>query len=161
MSGLDKMKNQILDEANHSAEAKIAEAKAKAEEIIQAAKAEAEEEAGKISQKSGEAVAIYGERVKSSCDMQRKKALLQAKQELIRGVLEKAQAQILSLETPAYFDMIREMLKKYAQPEAGTIRFSKKDLERMPEGFETEIQNIAGEKGGSLALEKDPADLDG
>ena len=50
--------------------------------------------------------------------------------------------------------MIREMLKKYAQPEAGTIRFSKKDLERMPEGFETEIQNIAGEKGGSLALEK-------
>ena len=91
----------------------------------------------------------------------RKKALLQAKQELIRGVLEKAQAQILSLETPAYFDMIREMLKKYAQPEAGTIRFSKKDLERMPEGFETEIQNIAGEKGGSLALEKDPADLDG
>ena len=66
-----------------------------------------------------------------------------------------------SLETPAYFDMIREMLKKYAQPEAGTIRFSKKDLERMPEGFETEIQNIAGEKGGSLALEKDPADLDG
>ena len=116
MSGLDKMKNQILDEANHSAEAKIAEAKAKAEEIIQAAKAEAEEEAGKISQKSGEAVAIYGERVKSSCDMQRKKALLQAKQELIRGVLEKAQAQILSLETPAYFDMIREMLKKYAQP---------------------------------------------
>ena len=83
MSGLDKMKNQILDEANHSAEAKIAEAKAKAEEIIQAAKAEAEEEAGKISQKSGEAVAIYGERVKSSCDMQRKKALLQAKQEQI------------------------------------------------------------------------------
>ena len=161
MSGLDKMKNQILDEANHSAEAKIAEAKAKAEEIIQAAKAEAEEEAGKISQKSGEAVAIYGERVKSSCDMQRKKALLQAKQELIRGVLEKAQAQILSLDPPAYFDMIREMLKKYAQPEAGTIRFSKKDLERMPEGFETEIQNIAGEKGGSLALEKDPADLDG
>ena len=48
MSGLDKMKNQILDEANHSAEAKIAEAKAKAEEIIQAAKAEAEEEAGEI-----------------------------------------------------------------------------------------------------------------
>ena len=31
----------------------------------------------------------------------------------------------------------------------------------MPEGFETEVQNIAGEKGGSLALEKDPADLDG
>ena len=30
MSGLDKMKSQILDEANHSAEAKIAAAKAKA-----------------------------------------------------------------------------------------------------------------------------------
>lgn len=126
MSGLDKMKNQILDEANHSAEAKIAEAKAKAEEIIQAAKAEAEEEAGKISQKSGEAVAIYGERVKSSCDMQRKKALLQAKQELIRGVLEKAQAQILSLETPAYFDMIREMLKSMRSRKQARSVFPKK-----------------------------------
>ncbi len=161
MSGLDKMKSQILDEANHSAEAKIAEAKAKAEEIIRAAQAEAEEEAEKISQKSREAVAVYEERVKSSCDMQRKKAVLQAKQELIRGVLEKAQEQILALETPAYFDMIREMLRKYTQSGEGMIRFSKKDMERMPEGFEKEIQNIASEKGGSLTLENEPADLDG
>ena len=33
MSGLDKMKNQILDEANHSADKKIAEAQAKAESL--------------------------------------------------------------------------------------------------------------------------------
>lgn len=161
MSGLDKMKSQILDEANHSAEAKIAEAKAKAEEIVREAKAKAEEEADKISQKSAAAAATYAERVKSSCDMQRKKAVLQAKQELISSVLEKAQMQILTMETTAYFDMIREMLKKYVQPEAGTIRFSEKDLERMPEGFEQEIRDIAREKGGSLAVETEPAKLEG
>ena len=162
MSGLDKMKNQSMDEAEPLSGSQDCGSESESRRgSFRRLTPEAEEEAGKISQKSGEAVAIYGERVKSSCDMQRKKALLQAEQELIRGVLEKAQAQP-SLETPAYFDMIREMLKKYAQPEAGTIRFSKKLLERMPEeGFETEIQNIAGEKGGSLALEKDPADLDG
>ena len=37
MSGLDKMKSQILDEANHSAEEQLAKAKAQAEEIVNAA----------------------------------------------------------------------------------------------------------------------------
>ena len=34
MSGLENMKRQILDEANHAAEEKISEAKVKAEEIL-------------------------------------------------------------------------------------------------------------------------------
>ena len=41
MSGLDKMKSQILDEAAHTAEEKIAEAEAKAEKILKDARAEA------------------------------------------------------------------------------------------------------------------------
>ena len=49
MSGLEKMKSQILEEADHSAEAEIEKAKAKAEELLEAAKAEANAAAGENS----------------------------------------------------------------------------------------------------------------
>ena len=110
MSGLDKMKSQILDEATHSAEVKIAEAKAKAEELIEAAKAQAAAEVEKISNKATADAKNYAQRVASSCEMQRKQALLRAKQDVISGVLDQAYERILNLDADAYFDMVREML---------------------------------------------------
>lgn len=161
MSGLDKIKSQILDEANHSAEVKIAEAKEKAEQIIRDAKAEAEAEASKLSQKSQAAVETYAERIQSSGDMQRKKAILQAKQEIIAGVLEKAYEQICALEDASYFELIRKMLEKYAQPGDGVICFNEKDLKRMPQGFAAEIKKAAEAKKGTLTLSSEPKEMDG
>lgn len=161
MSGLDKIKSQILDEANHSAEAKIAEANERAERMIREAKAEAEAEAFKQAQKSQEAVKTYAERIQSSGDMQRRKAILQAKQELIAGVLEKAYERICLLETAAYFEMIEKMLDKYVQPSDGVIYFNEADLKRMPQGFEAKMKKIAESKRGFLALAKEPKAMDG
>lgn len=152
MSGLDKMKSQILDEANHSAEVKIAEAKAKAEDILDAAKAEAAAQVEKISNKAKADADNYAQRIQSSCEMQRKQALLRAKQDVISGVLDKAYDKVMNLDTEAYFDMIRQMLGKYVLAEAGEIYFSAKDLERLPSGFEAEIQKCAADKGGALSL---------
>ena len=161
MSGLDKMKSQILDEASHSAEMKIAEAKAKAEEILNEARAEAEAKAEKISGKSQEKVKDYEKRVASSCEMQRKQAVLGAKQELIADVLAKAYERVIGLDGEPYFDMVRRMLIKYVLPESGVIYFSDRDLSRMPKGFEQEIQKAAAEKGGVLELSRDARDIDG
>ena len=52
MTGLEKMKNQILEEAKTSADEKIKDANAKAEEILAAAREEAEKTAERISKKS-------------------------------------------------------------------------------------------------------------
>ncbi len=161
MSGLDKIKSQILDEANHSAEAKIAEANEKAEQMLSEAKAEAEAEVARISAKSQEAIAVYADRVKSSGEMQRKQAILQAKQEVIADVLQKAYEKVCAQETAAYFEMIRKMLEKYAQPGDGIISFNAKDLKRMPKGFEAEMEKAAGKKGGNLKLSEEAKDMDG
>lgn len=161
MSGLDKMKSQILDEANHSAEVKIAEAKAKAEGIIDAAKAQAAAEVEKISNKAKADADHYAQRVASSCEMQRKQALLRAKQDVISGVLDQAYNNVLSMDADAYFDMIRKMLDKYVLSESGEIYFSAKDLSRMPAGFEGEIQKAAAAKGGALSLVKEAKEMDG
>ena len=109
MSGLDKMKSQILDEAAHTAEEKIAEAEAKAEKILKDARAEAALQAGKISDKAQADAEHYAQRIASSCEMQRRQAILRAKQEVIADVLDKAYDRLLNLDTEAYFEMIRKM----------------------------------------------------
>ncbi len=161
MSGLDKIKSQILDEANHSAEVKLAEANEKAERMIGEAKAEAEAEVSKLAAKSQEAIAVYAERVKSSGEMQRKQAILQAKQEVIAEVIQNAYEKVCAQDDKAYFEMIRKMLDKYAQPGDGIISFNAKDLKRMPKGFEAEIEKTAQKKGGTLRLSEEAKEMDG
>ena len=81
MSGLENMKRQILDEANHAAQEKISEAKEKAEEILREAKKEMESQSVALLQKSEAETKAYAQRLESSSEMQRKQALLQAKQD--------------------------------------------------------------------------------
>ncbi|MEI3210224.1 MAG: hypothetical protein V8S14_04435 [Lachnospiraceae bacterium] len=52
MTGLEKMKSQILDEAKAVADSKIAEAKAKADEIVAQAEADAKKISETIAHKS-------------------------------------------------------------------------------------------------------------
>lgn len=161
MSGLDKINSQILEEANQTAAAKIAEAREKAERMIAEAEAKAqadEERARQISEKN---VKNYMDRVASSCDMKRKQAMLAAKQEMISEVLKQAYAKVISLPEDVYFSMIKKLLEAYAQPESGMIYFSENDLKRIPQGFGAEIEKIAGDKGGSLSISDKGKAMDG
>ena len=83
MTGLDKMKSQILDEAKAAAEGKIAEAKAQAEETIRSAKEDAAKQTESILHKSKNDVSNYQERLESSIDLQKRTKILAAKQEVI------------------------------------------------------------------------------
>lgn len=161
MSGLEKMKSQILDEARHSAETEIKKAEEQAAEMRNRAKADANAEAEKILEKSKADVESFLERSASSCDMYRKKAVLKAKQEVIQEVLQKAYERIQSLDAQSYFEMVEKLLDKYTLAQAGEIYFSKEDLERMPEGFEQKIRQTAVLKGGALTVSKEPRQIDG
>ena len=86
MTGLEKMKSQILEEAEASAKAILADAQKEADVMKQKGKEEAEAVCREISQKSQEEVKAIEERAVSSCDLQRRKALLTAKQEIIAEV---------------------------------------------------------------------------
>lgn len=161
MSGLENMKRQILDEANHAAQEKISEAKEKAEEILREAKKKMESQSVALLQKSEAEAKAYAQRIESSSEMQRKQALLQAKQDVIQDVLDRAYQQVLHLETEGYFEMLRKMLEAYALPQKGEIYFSAADLERMPKEFEAVICQTAQDKGGHLEISREPREMDG
>lgn len=161
MSGLDKIKSQILEDANAAAAEKIARAREEADALIAKAEEETAAEIAKGAQQSEEAVKNYADRIQSACDMQRRKALLAARQELIADVLEKAYERVLSLPAEEYFALLLKVLAQYAQPEEGEMYLSAADLARMPEGFESEVKKIAGEKGGSLSVTGESKEMDG
>ena len=160
MTGLEKMKSQILDEANETAENKIKAAHSGAEKILAEAKAEAENSKAVIAQKSEAAVANYRERVASSNDLQRRTKILAAKQEVIADVLEKAYESLKEMDKAEYFAMLLKILEKYAQPEAGEILFSPADLAALPEGYRAKIAECAAAKGGSLTVSEEGRNIE-
>lgn len=160
MAGLEKMKSQILDEAKATAELKLKEAQAQAEEIISQANAEAKITGERILQDSEKDIANYRERTTSSIDLQKRTRILEAKQNLIRDILDKAYNTLAGMETDEYFAMLLKLLEKYALPEAGEIFFSSADLERMPSGYEAQVSKIAGAKGGSLKMSEEGRNIE-
>ena len=69
MSGLENMKRQILDEANHSAEEQISKARTKAEEILREAREQMEEQSAVMAKKSEDETKDYAQRIASSSEM--------------------------------------------------------------------------------------------
>ncbi len=161
MSGLDKIKSQILEDANAAAAERIARAKEEADAIVAKAEEEVAAESEKNAQRTEEKVKNYAERIESACDMQRRKALLNAKQGMITDVLDKAYERVLTLPADKYFAMVLNILAQYAQPEEGVMYFNKADLARLPEGFEAEVEKIAKSKGGSLTISNETKEKDG
>ena len=159
MTGLEKMMNQILEEANASANSKRAEAAAEADRIKAAAEAEADAKAAEIAQKSAADLAGYQERVKSSADLRRRTALLAAKQELIAETIQKAYDTFCAKDDAEYFDTLKKMVEKFAAPQKGEIALNAQDLAKLPAGFEKEV-NAPQKKGGELVLSKAPASVE-
>ena len=160
MTGLETMKSQILDEAKAAAETKVAEAKAQAEELVRTAKEEAAAQAESISRKAEMEVANYQERTASSIDLSRRTKILEAKQAIIADVLDKAYDKVRSMGQEEYFSMMLRMVEKYALPRDGEIYFSKEDLQRLPAGFEEELEKAASAKGGSLKASREARNIE-
>ncbi len=144
-----------------SAEKILEDARTSAEKIMDEAREEVKNMQKDSEKKTEAEIRNYKDRVISSSDLRRRTSLLEAKQELITAVVDRAYAVFVQKSGDEYFQIIREMLKKYALPQSGEIFFSQRDLEQMPAGFEQEIQEIAASVGGMLSLSKEAKNLDG
>lgn len=161
MTGLDKIISQILDDAGKEADEVLRKAQSEADEILSTAKADCEKMEQDGAKKLEADSASYMERIKSSAELKKRQAVLLAKQTVISDMLNQAYEALLSKEPEAYFTLIRKMLDKFVLAKQGEIYFSQKDLERMPAGFEAEIEKTAESKGGTLSLARETKDIDG
>lgn len=152
MTGLEKMKSRIMEEARALADRKVEAAGRQARELLEQAEEEAAKRASDISRKAEKEAEHVRERTASSMDLLRRRRILAAKQEMIGEILSMARASVKEMEADEYFALLLNLACKYALPKEGVIYFSPEDLKRMPEGFGAEIGKAAEEKGGRLAV---------
>ncbi len=161
MANIDKITDEILEEARKTAEAKVVEAKAQASEIIKNAEEECRKLKEEMAQKDEKDRKTVSERAKASAQMKKRQMILNAKQELITEILNKAYQRIFDMDDAAYFGLIEKMLQKFCLARTGEICFSEKDRKRMPDGFEQVVERVAKEKGGNLTISKESRNIDG
>ena len=162
MTGLDKILEQIEVEASSNADAVIAQAKEQAREIIAAAKSEGDRRRIEIEKKSEMDVQTSLSRGESAAWLQEKKIILQAKQEIIGDIVERAKESLLNLSDEEYFETILKMVKRHALNQEGEIIFSSKDKERLPKQFEDSIKEVLSkQQGASLKISNESRDING
>lgn len=161
MTGLDKILSQIQHEAEEAAASVLAKAKNEAADIKSAAIAKGKAESEIIAQQSKSAVEDVLARAASAAALQKRKAILTAKQQIISDTITKAQQSLYQLPQEQYFGIILKMAEKFTLPQEGEILFSAADLKRLPEGFETTLNNAIKAKGASLKISSNPRNIDG
>jgi len=132
MSGLDNLLNQIRNTAEEEANARLNQARQQAEELIQNKKDLAEKEIENIKLKTDRKALEILEKAKSAAALQKRNAVLSAKQQIIESLLKTTLDKLNNLEDEAYFQIIRKMVSRYALSQDGQIIFSEKDKNRFP-----------------------------
>lgn len=155
MSGLDQILEHIENEAAENARRIVDAAKTEAGRILAAEKEDAARLEAQISKQSELDVAAASKRIQSAADLKEKRMILEAKQKEIEAVLGAASAELCGLPDAAYFEVLEKMMERYATGQSGEIRFSEKDLARLPKDFAKKA------KAHSLTVSEKTVSVDG
>lgn len=162
MTGLEKMIKVIEADAQANADKILAEAREESDRIISEAKEEAKQCAAKIAEKPASEIKVIMDRAESGARLVKRQMILDAKQKIINDIIQKAKRKLAGLSDKEYFDMILQMVRKYAYSQAGVIKFSKADLDRLPKDFEKSLELVLKDKeNASLTVSDESVKLDG
>lgn len=131
MNGIEKLTQQINADAQVEIDAILAEAKEKADAISADFAQRAEKAAAERLAKGTEAAAQREERLISMADMERRKAILGAKQDMVGKAFDKALEQLCALADADYVAMLTKLAVSAAPNGKGQLIFSQKDRTRV------------------------------
>ncbi len=155
MTGLEKIVEQIMQEAQAAADEQIAQSKIEAEKILADAKIRLESAYIAAMEQADEQVKQVLIRGESAASLQERKMLLEAKQQIIQQIFDEAINTMQQLPRKEYFELLLRMVDRYALEENGTIHLSQQDLDRIPEFFMDEL------KKRQITISKESAKLNG
>lgn len=135
MSGLDKIAETIIWEAQEKAN----EIKIEAQEKVQAIEAEAAKDNEDLKRDLAEdlernADAVI-ERYASDSRQERRRILLKTRSDAIESVIQEAKERIVNMPNSEYFDMMRGICVRNARADEGVLHFAEADNSRLPGDF--------------------------
>lgn len=156
MAGIESITSLIKQEATENAEKIISEANKTANEILAEAKKAADEKTkAALATEKAEADAVIN-KAKSAAELQKRRDLLCAKQEIITEIIEKAKKTLSSLPDKEYFELLIKLVKKYETGQEGVLALGANDLKRVPSDFEESLKKASENK---LTLSKEPINI--
>lgn len=131
MNGIEKLTQQITADAQVEIDAILAEAKEKADAITADYAQRAEKAAAERLAKGTEAAAQREERLIAMADMERRKDLLAAKQDMVGKAFDKALEQLCNLSDAEYVAMLTKLAVAASNSGKEQLIFSQKDRTRV------------------------------
>ena len=132
-TGLDRIIEQILADAEAKAAEQVAAAEEEAKKTLADAAAEAEQKANVLLADSEKVGADIKARAASTAEFTRRRTVLAAKQNAIRDVIAAAQKELHDLPDDEYFSVLLKLAQKNALPGDAEMQLNEKDLARMPQ----------------------------
>lgn len=152
MGGLDKIIEEIKDQANAEAGQILKEADEYCDEYMKEITDKVADEVETFEKKEKLKRDLYDEKVKSGALFKERNEILKTKQQCINEVIKEAEYAICNLETKQYFDFLSKLFEANFDGTDGKMFFGKEDLERMPEEFKEKIKAIADNKGAKVNI---------
>ena len=140
MSGLDNIVEEIRNQSKQEADEILKEADVFCKDYMNKIKKDVEVEVVSIEKKALADRKLYEEKTVSGMEFLERNSILRAKQQVIEQAIDKARESIAGLNDEEYFNVLEKLLRKNVQQGKGKICFSKKDLDRIPNGFEDRVK---------------------
>lgn len=160
MTGLEKILDGISAEGLAAAKSVTDKAEREAAALRAEAAREAEAECREIAKRAKVNAQALLARSQSGADLAHRRALLRAKDEIIRDVLAKSRTRLQALPADGYFSALVRLAAKTAHEGEGTLYLNAADLARMPARFSADLAEALG-PGRSLSLASEARDIDG
>ena len=159
MNGIEKLTQQIAADAQVEIDAILAEAKEKADAITADYAQRAEKAAAERLTKGTEAAAQREERLISMADMERRKDLLAAKQDMVGKAFDKALEQLCNLPDEECVAILTKLAVAASASGKEQLIFSQKDRERV--GRAVVLAANEALKDGNLTLSEQTRNMAG
>jgi len=161
--GADRIIQRILDDANSRAESIRVEAAEKAKAIESEARQKAARRQEHILEQARKAADEQKGRIIGVEQLETRKSILAAKQEMISEAFNKALDELTNLDDDNYLSVIRELLLSMVETGTESVICAARDKERISDQFWKEINEnlISQGKKGELKLSQETRDIQG
>ena len=157
MSGTEKIKAKILEDAELKVSQILDQAEAEAQEIIESALKEAEQKRAEILKKGESDGREVYRRMLSEANLDGRKETLKAKQDMVEAAFSVAMDKLCKLSDKDYQKLLEDMAVDAAINEDGEILLSEQDKKRVNKDFIKNINKRVSSAGktGKVVLSKD------
>ncbi|MDW7652072.1 MAG: V-type ATP synthase subunit E family protein [Bacillota bacterium] len=163
MSGAEKLNEKIISQATERAEKVLSEAKSRAEEIVNGAEKQADVRSKKILEQAQVEAGERRNRARTIAELDARKAILGAKEELIEDTFRQALARLQNQKPEEAQKIIQPMLLSAVQTGREEIIVSDRDRELFTPEFLAALNKALEKQGkeGKLILSEQTREIMG